>query len=779
MLIKVLSLGIGLAIGIILIAKVCFELSYDHCFNDVQNIYRIKTGLERKGDDFKDFGQVSGAIAPGFKQYIPEVTEATRITALFDSDKFYDEQSNVVSGTFIIADSSFFKVFDRPFLAGNWHEALCGWTTNVVVSRSFADKIGGPEEAIGKSIANEQVRKTPFTIVGVFEDFPDNSSFKGNDVIGSLDLIGKRSTDNWLGNDRYIAFVKLVPGTDPDSLKPAIRTMQEANQPLEELEKNGTVIYYFLDSFADGHIRESEVRSQILILSVVAFLLIFISVLNYVLIAISEVVKRSREVAVRKCYGATQANIYGLLVRTTAVNLGLSLLVAAVLIFACRGLVGQLTGVALSSLLIPQTLLVLIVVILLVFLASALIPARLFAKLPISSAFRGYKESKRRWKLSLLSFQFAINAMLLVLVGVVGAQYRKAMTEDVGYEYANLVYSKIPGVSQTAMRGMVEKLKQYPEVIGAELTYVLPFDESSGNNIYLPGDDRELFNIADQYGASEGFFSLMGFHLTEGKAPKGPRDIAVSESFVDKMSQFADWSDGAVGKSFLVSEHSQGDDGTFTVCGVYKDYRIHSAEDPDTRPSVRFCWDDESLRDDWGSTMNTLVVKLANLSPANIRLVEETVKGFAPDCTVEVTAYSSTVQKLYDGTRKMRSTFLIGAIFAMLIALIGLVGYLWDESVRRSGEIAVRKVNGAQSAEIVAMLVADILKLGLVAIVIGDICAWFVAHKWLEQFADKVGLSPLFFIAGDLVLLLVIVIVVAFNSLKISRTNPVDSLKNS
>ena len=117
--------------------------------------------------------------------------------------------------------------------------------------------------------------------------------------------------------------------------------------------------------------------------------------------------------------------------------------------------------------------------------------------------------------------------MLVSLVLIVSLQYRKVLNTDPGYEYKNLVYETFPSYDQTKMNAIAGALRSLPEVEAAELTYTLPFEKASGNNVYLPGDDRELFNIADEYGASEGFFDMMGFRLVEGSVPKGPNDVAV------------------------------------------------------------------------------------------------------------------------------------------------------------------------------------------------------------------------------------------------------------
>ena len=780
LIIKVLSLGVGMAIAVILIAKVCFELSYDNVYKDIDRIYKIRTGAVMQGED-KDFGQVSGAIAPGFKAEVPGVLEATRFTGIFNSENFIiDDEGSKVAAEHLLADSCFFRIFNRQFLAGEPEKALRSWSGDVAISKTFAEKLGGVGAAVGKQIANEDNPNLKLTVCGVYEDFPKNGSIHA-DVILSIEAMSQRSLSNWVGNDRYVAFVKLAEGVDPASLKDAIHEMQKAHQPLEEMEKSGLTLWYFLSPLATEHSSKPEVRNLVFILAIIAALLLLVSIMNYVLVTISDVIRRAREVGVRKCYGAESWDINKILLKETAGNLVLSLVVAALLVLAFRGAIESLLGVPVQDLITPLSVWIVICVVVLVFLVSAIIPAQMFTRIPISSAFRGYKESKRRWKISLLSFQFAINAVLVSLVLIVSFQYRKVLNTDPGYEYRNLVYETFPSYDQTKMNAIAGALRSLPEVEAAELTYTLPFEKASGNNVYLPGDDRELFNIADEYGASEGFFDMMGFRLVEGSVPKGPNDVAVSKSFVTKMAAFADWSDGAVGKIVNISEHDQ-----VTICGVYEDYVIGDVTDMDDRPSVRFCWnrdfyteaDKDVDKYDWSGLMHTIVIKLSEVTPASMRKVEKTIKEVAPDSDAEVKSYSETLVNMYDSTKQMKRTYELGSLFALLIAVIGLISYVRDENFRRSAEIAVRKVNGAQSSEIVSMLVTDILKVAVFAVIIGDAGAWLVAHYWLQQFAVKIALNPLFFIAADIIVLAIIVSVIVIGSLRIAHTNPVESLKN-
>ena len=782
-LIKILSLGIGLAIGIVLIAKVCFELSYDSFYKDVDRIYMItETIIFQEGGDPDDYWGTSGGIAPGFRAEVPGVEAATRYSNLLNGN-LYDENDNLITGLCIGADTCFFDFFDREFLAGDPMQALQQYNGDIAVSRSFAEKLGGVNEAIGKQIYSEVWGpKTRLTVVGVFEDFPENGSVQC-DIVTAIAAFGEWSINNWLGNDRYRGFVRLAPNVDPNSLKDAIRKMQEAHQPLEELERDGSTIWYTLTPLATMHRHEPTIKNYVLILSVVAALLLLVSVLNYLLMAVSDVVRRSKEMGVRKCYGASAGSIYWMLIKETALNLLASLAVAALVIWAFSGVIESLLGVPVASLMVPQTRWVLVGIIAFIFVVSALIPAMMFVRIPVSTAFSGYKESKRRWKLSLLMLQIGINAILLPMVLVADGQYDRALNADMGYEYEHLLYSQLEGADKDNLILITEKLRQYPEVEAAELTYSIPLDKTSGNNIMLPDNPTKyLMGVCDQYMATEGFFDMMGFRLTEGKAPSKPKDVAVSQSFVKEMNLYADWSDGAVGKDILISEHSDGDDDVYTICGVYEDYVIGSMLGNDDRASIRFCWnmDWNYGPEDWSRVMNTLVVKVREVNPEAIAKVKAVIEDCLPERNnVEVTPYTELVKKEYTYLYQMRRTFIIGALFALAIALFGLIGFVRDEANRRSKEVAIRKVNGAVAGEIIRMFVMDVLKLAVIAALIGVAIAYFLADKWLELFAMRIGLSPLYFVIGAVAVLLIVTAVVVMSSNRVARMNPVKSLKNN
>ena len=754
-----------------LIAKVFFELSYDSFYKDIDRVYTIRTWYSQHGDEH-DYGQVSGAVSVGFMEEVPGVEIGTRTTYVFNGDTYLDENGNKLKATLVCADTCFFKVFDRPILAGDPVKVLGKWGS-VMVSRSFAEKMGGVQECIGKQIANADMDGLKLTIEGVFEDFPKNGSLD-YDILLSMETYGKQSTDNWLGNDRYKGYVKLMPGGDPNTLTDAIRKMQEAHQPLERIEAQGTSLRYFLKPFNKMHTSVPEVRQTVILLSIVAALLILISLLNYILIVISSMVKRSKEVGVRKCYGAEGKHIYGMLSKEAVLHIALSLVLAAIIIFTGRSIVENLLGVPFTTLLVPQSIVAIGAVILFVLIISIVVPAELYQRIPVYAALKNYTEDSRNWKLGLLGVQVLINVFLVVMMLIIGRQYQKVSHADTGYDYGNLYYISLFDGDRQAVTRAVRTLESLPEVSGVATAYNLPFQGSNGDNVYLPDDDRELFNIADQYECSDGFYDLMGIEFLEGRAPRDSSEIVVDEKFVAKMAEFTDWSDGAVGKQVFITGHDKNgmmDKGYFTISGVYKSYIIGNLTGVDERPSALFYGEIGSM----GSWMPHVLFKVQSMSLAKVKeALEKALEGRE----INIISYEEQMRAAYDDSKKMRNTMALGAVFSLLIALLGLIGFIKDESLRRSKEMAVRKINGATTRDILGVFSMDIMQLSIAAALIACVAAYFVARKWLEQFAEKVPLNSLYFTGGALLVLAIVLGVVVLNCLRIARANPVESLKN-
>lgn len=775
-LIKITSLSVGLALGLVLIAKVYFEQSYNDFFPDRERIYQVMSNYS-SAEGTGSYMQTSGGVALGMKDELPEVEVATRYTWLGMEAVLITPDRMRYYGNVIMADSCLFDVFPRPILTGHAKDVLSR-PMYVMISDELAEKMGGVTQVVGKTFEMQSRPGSVFTIGGVFERLPKNTHIH-YDVILSMTSVGNvmwaGSATNWVGNDRYFAYVKLYPGTDPVNLNPGIEKMKEKYLPLADLEKAGVEIGWGFKPLPEVHTGDENTKRMMLIMSILAIALLFAAVMNYVLIVISSLVNRSKEMAVNKCYGASEKNIYLRMLSETGVDLMISLVVATILVLVSRGVILSLLDTALSDLFTAKSLFLLLPVCLLVFGVAAIIPGYLYARIPVAVAFRKFNESKRYWKLGLLFIQFIAAGFFVTLLVIVGKQYHYMVNDHPGYSCENIVYSSLAGIDPELRQKALEEVARLPEVADVTTCDALLFGYPSGNNILLPDDERELFNVADLYSVGNGYLEMMDIPLVEGQRftenTPSSDEVMVSRSFVDKILPYTNWRDGVVGKNIIVTEHSQGRgvEASFRICGVYEDIRIGIIGSQDTRPSVMFYTEKPS---------RNMLVKLHKETPEAVRNVSDVLQRLMPDKEMVVLSYSGEIVSRYSNSAKFRNSVLVAGLITLIICLMGLIGYTNDEMNRRKKETAIRKVNGATTLDIQRLFLKTINYIALPAITIGCIIAYFVAGSWLKQFAEKTELTVFLYAGCALAVLFVILTAVSLRSYHAANENPAESVKS-
>ena len=760
--IKILSLSVGLALSFVLIAKVHFEQTFDNFYPDAERIYQIQTVMQR--DDMKDTesrGQVSGAVAVGMAEDISEVEAATRFTYI-DGDIFYDDDRRTYSGKFILADNNLFNLLPRPVLAGDAKEILSR-PMYAMISNHIAKMMGG--EVVGRTITLDNHPGKEITIGGVFKETPDNTHYK-YDVVVSLSSIRNFMQDGsmgWLGNDRYFGYVRLAEGTDYKSLDKAITEMQERHQPMERFREAGIMMTYRLDPLLSLHKDDDNTKRMSVLLSLLAFALLFTAVMNYILISISALVNRAKEVAVYKCYGASGSNIMSVILAETSVHLFISIIIAILLILGFQGAVKDLTGTSVNALLSPTSALLLAGVCLLTYLVAGVIPSQLFTRIPVAAAFRNYKESRRIWKLALLFIQFIGCAFLVSLLAIIGKQYQLMVNDDPGYNYDNVLYCNLTGIGVEKRQQVIDELNRIPDINMVATASRLPFQGLPGNNVMI--SEEVAFNFGDMQMVNTNYLPLMGISIIEGtgfSANSAENDIVVSRAFAERVSLLAGWNN-IIGRDINLTQWEYR-----KVVGIYDDIRIGSIANNEERPTVMLYSK---------SPGDIIMIRTHELSRKLIEEIETTLSNSMPDKYIEVTSYQDKMFSLYNDSRKFRDSVMIGGIITLLISLIGLIGYTTDETNRRRAEIAVRKINGAAMKDILNLFIKEVLRIALPAVIIGAIAAYFAAVKWQEQFAEKAGLSIIIFIGCTAAIIAIIVSIVSVNSYRISNQNPADSLK--
>ncbi|HBA29746.1 ABC transporter permease [Parabacteroides goldsteinii] len=772
--IKILSLGVGLAMGLVLIAKVCFELSYDNFYPESDRIFAIQENFSI-GDKSNDgFPCVSGGVAPGMKAEIPGVVAATRCERTGEM-VMKTPDNKKYTAIFMLADSCFFDVLPREMLVGNARETLSR-PLYALVSEEMAGKIN-PDGAdvIGKTFEVQTFPGVQITVGGVFKDVPKNTHLY-YDVLVSLStfkaITGWSKDDQWLGGDSFNAYVLLQPGLSADDMLQPMAEMLDRHVDSKKLKEQGMTYSIFLRPLGELYASSPATKRMAVMLTAIAFAILFAALMNYVLLVISSMVTRSKDVAIHKCYGATGWNITDMIFSEAFLNLLISVVFSTLLVFGFRRIVEELLGTSLSSLFTPDTLMILLGVCVLVFLVAGLLPSQLFARIPVALVFRSYTNSRRSWKKALLFIQFVAVGFLVCLLIVIGWQYSFMVNDNPGYSYERLAFCNLEGVPQSSRKALMDEILKQGEVEDVTTCYELPAFSGSGDIVYRPGSEDAVAHFRDLYGTNANFVSLLEMKVIEGQAfdesySDSMQLVMVSRQMATELANAFQWKDGVVGKKLDIGGH--GTDDPFTVVGVYDDVRMGRIDQEGMVNSAIFF----SKRAE-----QTLVVKFRERNAENLAHINNVIKEFLPDREINLIDYRFSLTKLYDTSRIFRDSVMAGGIITLIIALIGLIGYINDETNRRGKEIAVRKINGATERDILRLISSDIVWMALPAILIGAGASWFASEKWLQQFSEKIPMNAGLFATGSVVVLAVILLTVVYRTWMVANANPVLSLKS-
>ena len=774
--VKILCLALGLAISSVIIAEIYFEQTYDTYFPSWERTYMISEVGTNHGETM-EFTNTSGATAQGVKQYAPMVEAATSTLYFYDGAQCKMEDQNIVSANIRMADSCFFDVFPQKILIGKAKQIL-SQPLSCLIDSETAAKIGG--NVVGKHFTLSKYPVTTFTIYGVFEAFPWGSSFHGTQMILSRCSVpyvySYDGRGQWVGNDSYGSYIRLAKGHEAKELKPYVNKMREDHFPLKEMKNMGIELNYDFTVLSDVYTQNPYIKKMGWIMGIIAFVLLFTSVMNYLLIIVGNLVGRSREMAVRKCYGAESKNIHAIIFSEALVHVGLSVVLAAGLVFLCKGTIENFLSAPVSTLVLNRGSWILVAICILVLLVGGLLPGWLYNKIPVAIAFRGYNENRNRLKLGLLGIQFVISGLLFSLLYIVNGQYQLMLGLNPGYDYNHVAIVSIDASNRDQRNQCLAEIRRMPNVKDCSSTFNVPLDgyDRSGNMVGVPGDEKNTFNIMEMSGVDDNFFKMLNIPIVQGsfftERNDSCRQVIIDERGAEKLIKTWHWKDGVVGKQITCTGH---DNNIFTICGVCKNIRWGAVETGgdgmNEFPDLYFYS---------AKTAYYMLVKFNELRDESLSELQSKVQAMYPNNKVIVKSYASELANQYASQLNFRNGILVAGIVTMIIALFGLVGYTSDEVNRRRKEIAIRKVNGAKVKDILRIFLKDIMKIALPCIIVGDLGAWLIARQWLMSFSEKITMTPLLFIGVTIILLVIIGLSVVINCYKVANSNPVKYLKD-
>ena len=748
--IKVISLTLGLLVGILLFARVAFELNYDSYYSEPENLcITLRTGISdgiKKEPNIDNYGKLAEAIRENF----PDEVEDATVLDLFSQSPLYHEGKKMEHVILATSKSHVFSTLGIKVLLGDVSQL--DRVDVIFISRSLARRLFADANPIGKTI-NIEI-DYPLTVQGVFEDIPENTEFHFDGVY-SFDTRSKQygsERGGWGYDSSYHCMVRF---RHPDEREKVEVRMPEMLKKYIHNYKGQSEEYSFMTP-SQYHLQKPESRKIVMILSILGFAILLVAGMNNVLISVSSLAQRAKSVGIHKCNGASDGHIYRMFLYESALLILLSLLFVTVLLFTFKLEIEDLSGASLKALFTWQTLWVPILVSLILFLVIGLFPGKLFAAIPVTQVFHRFTAHRFVWKRSLLFIQFTGIAFILGLLMVILLQYHQVMTRDMGYKVDNLAVGWSPYREIDKMDGILRGLPIVEEFCNAStIIYggymAQPYTDAHGKEF------MGRIEFVDEH-----YVPVMGLQIIKGRNIQQDKEILINEEMVRQIG----WTDSPIGKNLEDGKNNFG-----TIVGVVKDYVVQSAYMPQAPVALM-----SNL--EWMNVLNKRNIILKEPFGENLAKINTLMKEAFPTVDIVFRSARQEIDKQYQEVRRFRNVVIIASIAILLIALMGLFGFVNDEIQRRSKEIAIRKVNGAEVPDILRLVSGNIFWTALSAVLVGIVFAYIVSNKWLEQFSDRVSVNGGHFLVVIIIILLLIMGSVIGRSWNVANENPVNSIKN-
>jgi putative ABC transport system permease protein len=769
--INISGLAVGLATAIMLLLWVQNELSFDKFNKDYKNIYQLSTHFKGRGDD-KVWNGVPGPLAV-YAKTIPSIKSMVRIQSEFDQNFFDKDRSKIFDGNKIAyVDSGFFSMFDYKLMEGNTAKLFSN-TNSIIITQTTAQKLFGNEDAVGKIMG---FRKEYFTITGILQNFPENSSLQF-DAIFPMAYYGRQFTagggnGDWktidadLGDFAFNTFVQLQPGIDPAK---AGNLLSAAYKKARNGDSNAQ---FELQNLAGIHLVSADGSTSSLLMvqifMLVVILLLAIASINYVNLSTARSLVRAKEVSIRKIIGAGKKELFLQFITETLLLFCFAVTLAICLIYLLMPLYNDISGKQLSfsfsEVHVWETIGAAVF--------GTLVAAGIYPAIQLSS-FKPIETLKGKitsgigtatLRKGLVVFQFSISVILLVCTIIMSSQIKYIKNKDLGYD-RSYVFS-VPLTQEIAdhIDAVKSELKKQTviENVGASDAY--SFSDINGETGDLDWSSKPAtYNpTIIQLCADNDFIPTMKIKFIEGHnfsgTPGDSSSYILNETAVKMMNLKPPY----LGQQ--ISLHGQ----KGTIIGVTEDFNFQSLK-LKIKPLIFFTF--------WENRNILYVRTTAEKAQQAIAAVHEQYKKYAGNTPFSYYFLDATFDAQYKSDERAGTLFNVFAAIAIFISCLGLFGLATYTAQVKFKEIGIRKVLGASIAGIIQLISKDFLKWVVIAIVIAIPIAWWAMSKWLHGFAYRINISWWVFALAGCIALLIALATVCFQAIKAAMANPVKSLR--
>lgn len=770
--INIMGLSIGMACCILVVLNVRHELSYDRYHQDGDRIFRIAQNIRKEAREL-DTARVAAPLIPAVRESFPEVESAARFQlATWDSlvergeTKYYEDWV-------MIAENEIFDVLTIPFIRGNSEGALERPRT-VVITESVAQKYFGSEDPIGQTLI---IWGNQTEVTGIVADCPENTHLKYDVIISLSGFERVWNLENW-GWTGFYAYIKLKPNVDPDNFGKKILHIADVNAG-DVLEEWREAFTFYLQPVASIHLHSNLVSEigapgnmrDIAIFSIIGFLILLISCINFINLATARSANRAREVGVRKVVGAHRIQLTRQFllesILASLVSLGLAVIILAMVLPYFNTYTGQTYSI--HDLFEPTLLWSFIGLVLCVGILAGSYPAFFLSRFKTANVLKGAKGLALRGNLMrkiLVVVQFSITIVLVIGTLTVYRQIDFMKNKHLGFDkHQKLI---IPANVRERYEPVKSEFIQNPAITGATACWNVPGRLANLLEARLVGEIDEKTQSMNFYYVDSDFIPEYKIEMIAGRPFQKEIQTDVTDKFVlneAAVNAFGFSSpEEAIGKRM----YEGGSGGIGTIIGVVQDFHYKGLQTK-VEPLV-LQWSP-----DFFSTLS-LTVRTENLAQT-LSFVKKTWSELRLGSLFTYFFLDEDFNRHYRSEESLGRLYSALTLLAIFISCLGLAGLSSFAAEQRTKEIGIRKVLGASAPNILVLLLNDFTKWVIAASVIAWPVAYFITGRWLQGFAYRIKLDPWIFAASAVFALVIAVMTVSYQTIKAAVSDPVSSLR--
>lgn len=780
--INLMSLIIGITISIVIYTFLQYQFTFDHHHTNAERVYRVNFVTKQIwGEQFSS--QTPEPLHKVLRADYPQIEAVSRTIGPMTTNLFIGDQK-FEQDKILFIDQYFTQLFDQEWVSGN-PETVFQDPKAVVLTESVARKLFGDEDPIGKTI---NFRRAVDGIVrGIVKDARLNTNlpyymFAHIDMMKRIEEFYVR--DSWGAMSIGTTWILLPENVKADGLAEQMQNIIIKNA--EAMGSNATERFSFdLGALKTLHTAEKYGQGvnytvptdMVYILMVIGAIILVTCCINFVNLSTAQALKRGKEVGVKKVLGSSRSQ----LAKQFFIELGLltflagfvSLWLAELLLHQVNQLISIIT---LDLSLQWQSVAFTVVLMIVITLVAGFYPAGLMTGFKPTDALRNNVVKGRGRKAIirnvLLTFQFVISQVLVIVLLVFGAQFDYIKTADLGFRTDNImmVNNFLPGgwvIQQSTIEAAKSRLMENPNIEAVSFGTGGPNAQFAwGTGIKDPQDPSEREINVDYKLVDIDYKDLFELEIVAGSwfTPASYQDTLLNVIVTELMIEKLGWEDAESSIGRILETDGE----RSRIVGVLADFHSDNLKN-EIRPSVF-----EPQRS--GYIQGFLKFREGSFSSV-ARHFEEVSTDMNGDYTPTYMEFTDELAKDYEVDTLIFKFINFTTILALAIGCLGLYSLISYMAQQKTKEIGIRKAIGANVNSLMVMLSSKFVWVILIAAVFAAPFGYLLAQAWLQGFEYSVNISPMIFVLSFIGTTIIAFSSVSYRAYKAATVNPVKSLR--